>query len=282
VEFLTEFQTVWNDPQARHALLVHWPVVLAALTGITAVALAVRLGNSSPLRWCALLMASGLLVSSVAASWSGDNAEATVTGALSSQGDKLLEKHEEMGEALWMFAAGSLALVALSFVRRKPVRKIASIAAAVVGLITAGWATNTGHLGGMLVYQFGAVGSKKAMPTSPASLDHSDPRLALFREVVLPVFAEKCWRCHNPERMVRSGNLDQTTMGGMLAGGDSGPALVPGSAEKSLIVEAIRWTDPEFQMPPKEKLSPEQIAAIEQWINEGAVWDVKPVDVPTQ
>src|ERR1019366_6543443 len=53
-------------------------------------------------------------------------------------------------------------------------------------------------------------------------------------------------------------------------GGVSGPALVPGDVEKSRLIQAIRWTDPDFAMPPKGKLSPQQIERFEQWVKMGA------------
>src|ERR1019366_5568081 len=53
-------------------------------------------------------------------------------------------------------------------------------------------------------------------------------------------------------------------------GGVSGPALVPGDVEKSRLIQAIRWTDSDFAMPPKGKLSPQQIERFEQWVKMGA------------
>src|SRR5204862_4166500 len=52
-----------------------------------------------------------------------------------------------------------------------------------------------------------------------------------------------------------------------------GPALIPGDVEKSLLIKAIRYQDEDLQMPPKDKkLSAPQIATIEQWIKDGAIW----------
>src|SRR5207302_8964665 len=53
-------------------------------------------------------------------------------------------------------------------------------------------------------------------------------------------------------------------------GGDIGPAVVPGHPEKSLLIKAIRYTDPELRMPKKEKLSAEVVADFEKWIKMGA------------
>ena len=52
-------------------------------------------------------------------------------------------------------------------------------------------------------------------------------------------------------------------------GGDTGPAIVPKDVKDSLLIEAIRWTDEDLQMPPKKKLSAEQIADFEKlWLDE--------------
>jgi hypothetical protein len=64
------------------------------------------------------------------------------------------------------------------------------------------------------------------------------------------------------------------TREGVLKGGDSGPAIVPGEPNKSLLVKAIRYTDENLQMPPakggSKKLLPEQIDHLETWVKMGA------------
>ena len=59
----------------------------------------------------------------------------------------------------------------------------------------------------------------------------------------------------------------------MLKGGEEGPAVVPGNLEKSLMIHAVRYNDPEFAMPPKKKggkLSDSNIATLEEWVKMGA------------
>ena len=56
----------------------------------------------------------------------------------------------------------------------------------------------------------------------------------------------------------------------MLEGGGSGPALVPGDPDRSLLIKAIRYTDPGLQMPPKQRLSPQEVADFEAWVKRGA------------
>jgi hypothetical protein len=54
-------------------------------------------------------------------------------------------------------------------------------------------------------------------------------------------------------------------------GGDAGPAIVPGDPEESPLIEAIRYRDHDFAMPPKGKLSDREIAALTRWVEEGGV-----------
>ena len=63
----------------------------------------------------------------------------------------------------------------------------------------------------------------------------------------------------------------------ILEGGDTGPALVRGNPEDSLLVEAIRYQESDFQMPPKGKLKESQIENIETWIKNGAFWPDEPI-----
>ena len=88
----------------------------------------------------------------------------------------------------------------------------------------------------------------------------------LFRERVAPILERRCVSCHgdaSPE-----GKLALTTAGAMRAGGVSGPALVPGEAEESLLLEMVSGDEPE--MPRKgEPLSAEEVASLRSWIERG-------------
>jgi cytochrome c553 len=95
------------------------------------------------------------------------------------------------------------------------------------------------------------------------------PAAETFEKSVRPVLSDNCFMCHGPEK--QKGNLRLDSRAGMLTGGDSGPALVPGHPEESLLVKAIHYAD-EPRMPPKGKLSTEAIAALTAWIKQGAPW----------
>ena len=70
------------------------------------------------------------------------------------------------------------------------------------------------------------------------------------------MLANNCYKCHSAEAEKVKGGLLLDTREALLKGGDTGPAIVPGDPEKSLLIKAVRYTDPDLQMPPKgEKLS---------------------------
>ncbi len=104
----------------------------------------------------------------------------------------------------------------------------------------------------------------------------SDPKLTasqteFFENKIRPVLSKHCYKCHSAEATKVKGGLLLDSRAGVLKGGDSGPAIVPGDAEKSLLIKSVRYTDPDLQMPPKgEKLSDAQIADLVSWVKMGA------------
>ena len=92
----------------------------------------------------------------------------------------------------------------------------------------------------------------------------------LFREKVLPLLNTKCISCHGPDK--QEGGLRLDSREAAVKGGENGPSLVAGKPEESLLVQAVKFDNPELQMPPKDQLSEAQIAAITEWVKQGAVW----------
>ncbi|MBX7212219.1 MAG: PSD1 and planctomycete cytochrome C domain-containing protein [Verrucomicrobiaceae bacterium] len=91
----------------------------------------------------------------------------------------------------------------------------------------------------------------------------------LFREQVEPILRQRCYECHSHAVKIKGG-LVLDSRSGWQKGGDSGPALVPGKVEKSRLIEAVRYTNPHLEMPPKAKLPAGEIAILEQWVAAGA------------
>ncbi len=96
--------------------------------------------------------------------------------------------------------------------------------------------------------------------------------IKFFEMKVRPLLAAKCFSCHGEEKT--KGSLRVDHIDALLHGGDSGPALVRGEPESSLLIEAVRRADPDFAMPPKiaDALSEIEIADLETWIEMGAPW----------
>jgi hypothetical protein len=95
--------------------------------------------------------------------------------------------------------------------------------------------------------------------------------LTFFESKIRPLLADKCYKCHSKQAdKVRGGFLIDTREA-ILHGGNSGPAIVPGKPDDSLLIQAIRYKDEDLQMPPKgEKLTDQQIADLTEWVRRGA------------
>ncbi|RMG35778.1 MAG: DUF1549 domain-containing protein [Planctomycetota bacterium] len=101
----------------------------------------------------------------------------------------------------------------------------------------------------------------------PAAVVRSEQGLRYYREKVLPLLKKHCWECHSATSKPLRGNLRLDTPAGWLRGGDSGPAVVPHD-RNSLLLSAVRYED--YEMPPRGKLSPQEIATLERWVEMGA------------
>lgn len=110
-----------------------------------------------------------------------------------------------------------------------------------------------------------------AAGTSFAADDDSQrAAMKFFENDVRPILVKRCFDCHGEKK--QKGGLRMDHIGYLKSGGDTGPALLPGDPEKSPMIEAIRYKNEEFQMPPKEKLPDAEIAVLEKWVKLGAPW----------
>jgi hypothetical protein len=115
-----------------------------------------------------------------------------------------------------------------------------------------------------------AVAEEPKPDDQPAAGAAADPKaVEFFENRVRPLLAERCLECHGPEK--QKANLRLDSLGAIVKGGDSGPALVAGKAEESLLVQAIGYTS-DIKMPPKSKLPEREIADLTQWVKLGAPW----------
>jgi hypothetical protein len=93
-------------------------------------------------------------------------------------------------------------------------------------------------------------------------------REQFFEQNVRPLLAQNCYSCHSDKK--QKGGLRLDSLAAILKGGETGPAVVPGKPDESLLVDAINYEGPE--MPPNGKLGPEKVAVLTRWISLGAPW----------
>ena len=116
-----------------------------------------------------------------------------------------------------------------------------------------------------------AVCSVSRSVLGAASAQPAPEEVEFFEKSVRPLLEEQCIGCHSAAKGKTKGGLALDNAAATLKGGDTGPAIVVGSAEKSLLFKAVSYTDPELKMPPENKrLSAEQVAVLEHWIKSGA------------
>ncbi len=137
-----------------------------------------------------------------------------------------------------------------------------------LGIFSTRWLRNS-FLASLAFLPLVGQGSETTLKLAKATPEQAE----FFENKVRPLLAESCFSCHggDPKKEPKAG-LVMTSLKGMLRGGDSGPSLVPGDLEKSLIIEAVRYRNEDMSMPPKKPLSPEKVGILEQWVQSGAPW----------
>src|SRR5439155_23388682 len=107
----------------------------------------------------------------------------------------------------------------------------------------------------------GVAGEARQASAPPASSDFFEAR-------VRPILAANCYDCHTDQRM---GGLRVDSREALLKGGRSGPAIVPGDPDKSLLIVAVRQAGA-LKMPKGGVLRPDEVTALADWIRAGAKW----------
>src|SRR6185369_11539879 len=116
------------------------------------------------------------------------------------------------------------------------------------------------------------------LPASAALADDVE----LFEKKIRPLFVENCYKCHSASSEKLKGGFRLDAKDLALKGGESGrAAIVPGDPSKSLLIEAVRYNNTDLQMPPKKKLSQQQIDDLTAWVKMGAPWPAEGVAART-
>ncbi|MDP3069291.1 MAG: c-type cytochrome domain-containing protein, partial [Opitutaceae bacterium] len=98
----------------------------------------------------------------------------------------------------------------------------------------------------------------------------TNEQIAFFEGKIRPVLVESCYECHSAGAKKIKGGLVLDSAAGVREGGYTGPAIAPGDADASLLVQALRHTSEDLAMPPKTKLPPHVIGDFETWARMGA------------
>ncbi len=109
----------------------------------------------------------------------------------------------------------------------------------------------------------GAAASEADAKQQPAQAE-----LDFFERQIRPVLVERCYECHSKQAKTLQGGLRLDSAAGLKKGGDSGPALVPGKPNESLLLESLRYES--YEMPPDAKLPDSVIEDFARWIELGA------------
>ena len=94
-----------------------------------------------------------------------------------------------------------------------------------------------------------------ALLQAPSLVSGADAKLTaretdFFETKIRPVLSENCYKCHSKNSEKVKGGLLLDSRDGVLKGGNTGPAVVPGRLEKSLLIQAVHYKDKDLQMPP--------------------------------
>src|SRR6266478_7724036 len=105
-----------------------------------------------------------------------------------------------------------------------------------------------------------------AAETNSPLLEFSRDQIEFYEKEVQPLLAENCYKCHSHQSDKIKGGFVLDSRDALLKGGETGPAIVPGDPDKSLLIKAVRHIDEDLQMPPKgNKLADEQISDLVAW-----------------
>lgn len=148
----------FQDPHSRHALLVHFPIVLGALGLLPVLALAFKrfrspIGSVVCVAWFLAAM-TGLGLASGAGEEAYERVEAS-SPPLTQADHDALEDHESLGEGAWLWALPAVLLAGATLVPKKPVQVVSGSLLIVAAATLAGFVAVAGHTGGKLVYEHG-------------------------------------------------------------------------------------------------------------------------------
>ncbi|HBV64887.1 MAG TPA: hypothetical protein DEF45_17905 [Rhodopirellula sp.] len=120
----------------------------------------------------------------------------------------------------------------------------------------------------------GTLACMGALVVTPALWAEDAPtadEVQFFESKVRPIFVEHCYECHSATSDEVEAELLLDSKWGWMTGGESGPAIIPGNLDDSLVIDAVRYEEDKVTaMPPRSKLSDKEIEILEKWVQMGA------------
>ena len=281
----------WQDPVMRHAMFIHFPIVLSCVLALLALLAALAWGRWR--RGLAIICLVGyalLVVSAFLAENAGGDAHQAVEGSAGVAVEAMIVAHGEAGERVWWFSVCIALVLIVSLFGSRLWQQCWRWGFAVLSLclvVYVGWVAD---LGGHLVYAEGVgmppaaieraikIQQSAKQPSQEGQVEKAsvapDPRAVFFTKSVRPILSKYCWKCHNTaEDDDPAGGLDLTSISGVLKGGAGGPVVLVGNPAQSKLVRVVRWEIADLHMPPKKpQLSKDDIEALATWIREGVIW----------
>lgn len=237
-----------------HPLVLHFPIVLLLLgvcfSFIPALDQNPELKKLAQFIWIIGINFAGISV---------------VAGLILSQEDysgETLDLHQWTGWGVFLLAA------ILYFLRdySKTLLKTGSLILAVAVVLAGHWGASLTHGETFLLAPI--------IPEEPAQTNLAEAEV--FQDVIQPIFESKCISCHKESKVKGKLRLDEVEE--MIKGGKSGPFVVGGNLEESLLIQRIHLSiDEKKHMPPKDKtqLSEEERTLLTEWVKSGAPLDLK-------
>jgi len=106
--------------------------------------------------------------------------------------------------------------------------------------------------------------------------------IEFFENRIRPHLVQHCYDCHSAQAKKLKGGLRLDTRDSLMQGGDSGPVLIPGDPERSLLIRAVRQSEANLAMPPaqdgRSRLPEQVIADLTTWVKLGAPYPETPLD----
>lgn len=107
------------------------------------------------------------------------------------------------------------------------------------------------------------------MAAEPAEVNRQ-AATEFFEKKIRPLLIQRCDECHSTQKADESGHFALDNRAALLAGGTRGPALIAGKPDESLLIKAVKYLDPQLQMPPEGKLAEAEIDLLSRWVLDGA------------